>query len=201
MLCREPHQTPRDVAVELAEWDKKRSHTAPEVSLDALHQRAGLGAGLGVGPDSSEDLLRQQKRAVAAEMAAYLRVHGTEGGEDRREGGEERREGGEEKREGGISSAKGLVNGTEGKKRTNCKFTTKLMRKRREKESLIRSVDFDRVGHSDYMDTSSDSDHDDCFTNQVGGAKGSEFRSLLLFIPLRLGQEKFNMEYKEAVKV
>jgi cysteine protease ATG4 len=47
----------------------------------------------------------------------------------------------------------------------------------------------------------SDSESDDCFTtDEVGGAKGSEFRSLLLFIPLRLGQDKFNMEYKEALK-
>ena len=34
-----------------------------------------------------------------------------------------------------------------------------------------------------------------------GEREEQEFRSLLLFIPLRLGQEKFNMEYAEALKV
>ena len=97
----------------------------------------------------------------------------------------------------------GLTNGTEHKTRRQklSKFTKR--RGKRKKESLIKSADFDQVGDRDYTQytSSSDSDDDDCFTNEVGGANRPEFRSLLLFIPLRLGQEKFNMEYKEAIKV
>lgn len=33
-----------------------------------------------------------------------------------------------------------------------------------------------------------------------GKATSTSFRPILLFIPLRLGQEKFNMEYKDALK-
>lgn len=111
----------------------------------------------------------------------------------------------DDKREGEEAvTQKGLTNGTEHKTRQRFPKLTKRSGKRK-KESLIKSADFDRVAHRDYADytssSSSDSGDDNCLTNEVGGAKGSEFRSLLLFIPLRLGQEKFNMEYKEAVKV
>ena len=89
------------------------------------------------------------------------------------------------------------MNGTERPKRSP--FHRLAGRRRGKKETFIRSADFDRVGQKD--SSSSDEGDDDCFPDEVDGAKGSEFRSLLLFIPLRLGQEKFNLEYKEAVKV
>ena len=199
---------------------------APESSLDPmLIQRGesplgGLSEGPGLGR-SSDNLIRQRKQEVARQMAARLHACLTdngevEGGASEERGrtgevGEERGRTGEvgEKERGGQDKKYPKVlgfrsNRTEQRKHGKRRF--KLCRqKRRKKRDLIQSAEFDRVGPKDYIDSSSSSDEDgDCFTNEVGGvisAEGREFRSLLLFIPLRLGQERFNTEYKEAVKV
>jgi hypothetical protein len=168
-LCRQPHQTPREVPVELAEWEKRRSQTTPNVSLPPSLLDGPQGDAPESGGHSDEPLRRQP--------------HTTSGAEGTRH--EVRRAG-----------KKGLMNGTERPKRSP--FHRLAGRRRGKKETFIRSADFDRVGQKD--SSSSDEGDDDCFPDEVGGAKGSEFRSLLLFIPLRLGQEKFNLEYKEAVK-
>ena len=239
-LCRAPHLTPRDVSVELDDWEKGRSHTAPDVSLDAMWPQQGGPLGkFSEGPElgeSSDDLIRLRKREVAREMAERLRATHTgmsggggreekrgRGGEgERGRGGEGERgrtgEGGrgrtgeEERRSGGGEGARGRgeravatevlhvhSNGIGAQKQRKSGFALKK-RKKRTKAAIIKSADFDRVGLQD-LDVGSSSDDDDCFTDEVGGAKGSEFRSLLLFIPLRLGQEKFNSEYTEALKV
>ena len=182
-LCRQPHQTHREVPVELVEWEKRRSQTVPHVSLPPAMLRGRRGDG--EAPKSgvrSEGPVRRHRQEVAREIAARLPHTTTTGGEG----------------EGGAGR-KGLTNGTDRPKRSRFKRLTGR-RKAKEKESFIRSADFDHIGQK-YSSSSSDSDND-CFNDEVGGAraKGSEFRSLLLFIPLRLGQDKFNMEYKDAVK-
>ena len=89
----------------------------------------------------------------------------------------------------------------------------KRFHKKRGRQDLIQSVDFARVGHNDCQENDCDESMEEeeeeermcegggggCDEGE-GGAEGG-FRSLLLFVPLRLGQEKFNMEYKEALKV
>ena len=194
--------------MEVAEWvEKGRSQTAPNVSVGGL-SHGGIPLG---GPDegpkigrSLEDLVGQKQREVVREMAACLRSGHPQGGEDGTEVGT----GGKKERPEATEGVtrKGLINGTERKEKRI--FPKLTRRRRRKKESLIKSADFDHVGRqghthrpSSSSSSSSDVGDDDCFTNEVGGAEGSEFRSLLLFIPLRLGQEKFNLEYKEAVKV
>ena len=88
---------------------------------------------------------------------------------------------------------------------------------RREREGLVQSLGFARIGHSDYChgnDTGNahrrecmEKDREEEGEQEEEEGEGErekvegEFRPLLLFIPLRLGQEKFNMEYKEAIKV
>ena len=162
--------------MELAEWEKRRSHTVPAPPTNL----GGPGE-----PDlrgrNSDDVIRKQRQEVARKLAARVPIAGDNIG-----GGAK------------VGVAKGLTNGAE-YRRKKTKFQRLTERRRKKKESFIRSADFDKIGRNDF--SSSDSESDDCFVDEVGGAKGSEFRSLLLFIPLRLGQDKFNMEYKEAVKV
>ena len=77
------------------------------------------------------------------------------------------------------------------------------------RESLIQSLDFARIGHSDYHHgNDAGNAHRGEGMEEEEGEREREreraeggFRPLLLFIPLRLGQEKFNMEYKDAIKV
>lgn len=160
-LCRQPHQTPRDVPVELAEWEKRRSQTAPELSLESQQ----VDRPLGEGPE-----LGDRRYEVARDCGANC-VESMEEGEGR--GGREDR------------------NGTRRKKKRQ--FLT-----RRKEKNFIKSAEFDHVGRNEYPDNTSSDDDD------MGGATGTEsstFRSLLLFIPLRLGQDKFNLQYKEALKV
>ena len=59
---------------------------------------------------------------------------------------------------------------------------------------LIESGDFMKLSMSDFRPGES---------SELAEAEGSEegFRPLLLFIPLRLGQDKFNPDYTEALKV
>ena len=157
--------------MELAEWEKKRSQTVPNVSLPTSLLE-GDAPQLG-GRLEETGKQRQPHTVIGAQGMARQEV--------RRAG------------------KKGLMNGAVRPKRSP--FRRLAGRRRGKKESLIRSADFDRIGQKDFSSSDSDDGHDDCFTNEVGGAQGSEFRSLLLFIPLRLGQDKFNLEYKEAVKV
>ena len=168
----------------------RRSQTAPVTPTLPHHNE-------GVGSDSqrgySDDVIRRHKQEIAQELASRFAPTSPAG---------EKREGERDGQQGGKAGLKGLTNGAEHPKRKRFQKLTGR-RRRVAKESLIQSADFDRVGQPElsHAISSSDSEDDDCFTDEVGGAKRSEFRSLLLFIPLRLGQDKFNMEYKEAIKV
>ena len=94
----------------------------------------------------------------------------------------------------------------------------------KKKAELLQSADFDRVGHSDCTSNHwprervGEDSSDEMATEEEeeeeeeqeeereengfsSDADDQPFRSLLLFIPLRLGQERFNLEYKEALKV
>ena len=156
--------------MELAEGEKRRSQTTPNVSLPPSLLDGPQGDAPESGGRSDEPLRRQPHTISGAEGTRH---------EVRRAG------------------KKGLMNGTERPKRSA--FQRLAGRRRGKKETFIRSADFDHIGQKD--SSSSDEGDDDCVPDEVGRAKGSEFRSLLLFIPLRLGQDKFNMEYKEAIKV
>ena len=191
--------------MELAEWERQRSQTAPEWSLDAvLLQQAALG-GLNESRElcgSSADLERLRKRDIARKMAARVDAIHTQGGAGGREGGGERG-GAVGKGEERGSQQGSRSNGREQKRRVKLKLPRLTGSRSQKKKEMLQSADFARVAHTDYLEddsSSSSSDNDDGFVNEEGGV-GAGFRSLLLFIPLRLGQEKFNMEYKEALKV
>lgn len=170
-LCRQPQLTPQDVPVELAEWDKRRSQTAPELSIDPQQVDNPPGEGPKLeGPLEEDPELRHRLQ------------HGANPGESMEEGG------GREAREQGSHR-----NGPRTKKKRQF-----LTRRKEKKRNFIKSEEFDRVGPNEYLESTSSSDDE---VGGVTGAEGSTFRSLLLFIPLRLGQDKFNLEYKEALKV
>lgn len=170
-LCRQPQQTPQDVPVELAEWDKRRSQTAPELSIDPQQVDHPQGEGPKLESPLEED-----------PELRYRLQHGANPGESMEEGG------GREAREQGSHR-----NGPRTKKKRQF-----LTRRKEKKRNFIKSEEFDRVGPNEYLESTSSSDDE---VGGVTGAEGSTFRSLLLFIPLRLGQDKFNLEYKEALKV
>ena len=189
--------------MELAEWERQRSQTAPESSLDAaLLQQAALG-GLNESRElggSSADLERLRKRDIARKMAARVDAIHAQGGAVGREGGGERGAAVGKGEERGSQQGS-HSNGREQKRRVKLKLPR--LTSSQKKREMLQSADFARVAHTDYLEddpSSSSSDNDDGFVNEEGG-EGAGFRSLLLFIPLRLGQEKFNMEYKEALKV
>lgn len=178
--------------MEIAEWEeKRRSHTTPNISLSP----SDLGGGRSRGEQGegeipeleghSEDTVRRREPEGVREQSVRHPPHTIIGGEGVRH----------EVRKAGK---KGLMNGAERPKRSPFKKLTGGG-KQKKKESFIRSADFDRVER--ISSSESEDGDDDCFPDEVGGAEESEFRSLLLFIPLRLGQDKFNMEYKEAIKV
>ena len=167
-LCREPHQTPRDVPVELAEWDKRRSQTTPELSTDPRQ----VDRPLGEGPKLDSPLEEGPE-------LRYRLQHGASCGQSMEEGGG--------REQGGHRT------GTRRKKKRQF-----LTRRKEKKRNFIKSEEFDRVGPNECPESTSSSDDEVC---GVTGTEGSTFRSLLLFIPLRLGQDKFNLEYKEALKV
>lgn len=172
-LCREPHQTPQDVPVELPEWEKRQSQTAPESSIYPQQMDRPPGE-ICEGPilGGSSDNIWHQRHKVAMEGVAR---------------GAEREEG----------NGRGQTDGAGRKKKRRF-----LTRRKGRKKDFIKSAEFDRVGHGDYVESAfSTSSSDDDEVGGVNSTEGSKFRSLLLFIPLRLGQEKFNMEYRDAVKV
>lgn len=202
-LCRRPHQRSHHVRVELADWEKRRSHTVPDISLTSSlpnDGRPSLETAPGSGAPHSEDL--QRRRRVEAAKEHKLRFpHTVTGAREI-----ERPKGGGSK---GLMTEnsggnKGLTNGvTDGPKTS--RFKNFPGRRRRQKkinqESFVGSAEFAHLESKHYNSTSSSSESDSDDDKEEGGvATGSRFRSILLFIPLRLGQDKFNMEYKEAVK-